>query len=177
MLNKGSTLSVSACEKKNVTRDMLWLARAVQWNASSHWDRQIYLYYLCDGVLKPMWKPMAGAVNMPCSSSYGSRTWQHMYLSFLGSWQAVFFPLFLFYGMDHPHSSALIGRGEAKGNWGALVLWHQTAELRSDWISKLLLPRQNGHFKWGCGLQWRSTRRLPTEDWPSKTLIYLYVSL
>lgn len=92
--------------------------------------------------------------------------------------ESIFFSLFLFYGMDCPHSSALICRREAKGNWGALVvLWHQTAELRSTWISDWVLPRQNGHFKWSCGFQWQSTERLPTEGWPSKMLVYLYISV
>lgn len=134
----------------------------------------------CKGILKPMWKPMVGAINTPCSSSYGpwlNRTWECLSPLFSCMLAGRFFSLFLFYGMDCPHSSALICRGEAKGNWGALVvLWHQRAELRSEWISKWVLPRWNGHFKWSCGLQWQSTRRLPTESWPSKMLVYLYIS-
>lgn len=98
-------------------------------------------------------------------------------LPFLGHWQATLLSLFLFYGRGCPHNSAFLRRGEAKGNWGALgVLWHQAAELRREWISKRVLPRQDGHSKWSCGLQWHSTRRLPTEGWPSKMLVYLYIS-
>lgn len=106
-----------------------------------------------------------------------NRTWQSISLLFSRMLTSSVFPLFLFYGTDRPHSSALARGGEAEGNWGALVvLWHQTAELRSEWISERVLPRQNGHFKWSCGLQWQSTRRLPTEGWPSKMLVYLYIS-
>lgn len=90
-----------------------------------------------------------------------------------GCWQEVFFPLFIFCGVSCPYSSALIQRGSQEQlrscSCGALAP-------RSDWVSSWVLPRPNGPFKQSCGLQWQSARRLPAEGWPSKTLVYLYIS-
>lgn len=130
------------------------------------------------GILKPNWKPMAGAINTPCSSAYGpwsNRTWQPLsplFSQMLAS--RIFFPFpFLCHGPSQQLSAHLQrgSQGKSRSLCCALVL-NSKAE---EWISDQVLPRQNGHFKWSCGLQWQ--RRLPTEGWPSKMLVYLYISV